>query len=386
LIHDGLGDWSGSLPAACDVVIVGAGITGALVADALTEAGLGVALIDRRLPATGSTAACTALVQYELDTELVALAKKLGDADAVAAYRQSAAAVATLAEIAATFPDHCGFGKRTSLYLASHRHHGRRLRREAIARRAAGLDSTFLADAAVAAEYQFPSHGALRTTVAGVVDPVRMTRALLDRASARGATILPWTTATSADPAGDRVKVHTDRGVVACRHLVLACGYEVPPSLQPAVMQLHSTYAAVTEPTRHGGALARGCIMWESSRPYTYLRQVDDRVVIGGADVSFRGDVVRDRMLADRTRRLERELRRLLPSCDALIAYNWAGTFAETRDGLPIIGPLPEISNIHYALGYGGNGITFSVIAAGIIRDLCLGRANDGARIYRPDR
>jgi glycine/D-amino acid oxidase-like deaminating enzyme len=39
-----------------------------------------------------------------------------------------------------------------------------------------------------------------------------------------------------------------------------------------------------------------------------------------------------------------------------------------------------------YALGYGANGITFGAIAAKIIADLCMGRSNDDAEIFRLDR
>lgn len=45
-----------------DVAIIGMGISGAMVAEALTDAGMSVACIDRRGPFMGSTAATTALV------------------------------------------------------------------------------------------------------------------------------------------------------------------------------------------------------------------------------------------------------------------------------------------------------------------------------------
>jgi len=47
----------------CDVVVVGAGISGALIAEALSEAGLKTAIVDRRGPAEGTTAASTAMLQ-----------------------------------------------------------------------------------------------------------------------------------------------------------------------------------------------------------------------------------------------------------------------------------------------------------------------------------
>ena len=62
----------------CDVLIVGAGISGALIADALSHAGMRVCVIDKREAGWGSTAASTALLQYEIDVELQELAELVG--------------------------------------------------------------------------------------------------------------------------------------------------------------------------------------------------------------------------------------------------------------------------------------------------------------------
>jgi glycine/D-amino acid oxidase-like deaminating enzyme len=64
----------------------------------------------------------------------------------------------------------------------------------------------------------------------------------------------------------------------------------------------------------------------------------------------------------------------------------WAGVFGETKDGLPYIGPHPQFPLGLFALGYGGNGITFSLIAAEIIRDVLLGRPTPDASIFGFDR
>jgi len=59
------------------------------------------------------------------------------------------------------------------------------------------------------------------------------------------------------------------------------------------------------------------------------------------------------------------------------VAYAWSGTFGETKDGLPYIGGVhPRFPHTYFALGYSGNGITFSVVAAEIIRDYFLSRTN----------
>src|SRR3990170_5634699 len=65
-----------------DVVVVGTGISGALVADALTQAGYSVLALDRREPMSGSTPASTTLLSFELDTPLIELSRKIGRSDA----------------------------------------------------------------------------------------------------------------------------------------------------------------------------------------------------------------------------------------------------------------------------------------------------------------
>ena len=68
-----------------DVLIIGAGITGAMIADNLSASGLKVAIADKRGPARGSTTASTAMVLYEIDTPLIKLARKIGKIDAARA-------------------------------------------------------------------------------------------------------------------------------------------------------------------------------------------------------------------------------------------------------------------------------------------------------------
>jgi glycine/D-amino acid oxidase-like deaminating enzyme len=62
--------------------------------------------------------------------------------------------------------------------------------------------------------------------------------------------------------------------------------------------------------------------------------------------------------------------------------------FGESDDGLPFIGACGDggLPRAYYAVGYGGNGITFSLIAAHIIRDSFLNRDNPSARLFCFDR
>jgi glycine/D-amino acid oxidase-like deaminating enzyme len=96
--------------------------------------------------------------------------------------------------------------------------------------------------------------------------------------------------------------------------------------------------------------------------------------------------VARDRKLDKKCQKLLKRFTTMFPQIPLEVAYSWAGTFGETKDGLAYIGATPDFPNGYFALGYGGNGITYSLIAAEIIRDLLLDKPNRDAEIFRFDR
>jgi hypothetical protein len=71
----------------CDIVVLGAGISEAFVAECLTREGLDVVVLDKRDVGGGSTSASTALLQYEIDMPLVELSTRIGRRDAEECYR-----------------------------------------------------------------------------------------------------------------------------------------------------------------------------------------------------------------------------------------------------------------------------------------------------------
>ena len=81
--------------------------------------------IEQRDVGWGSTAASTALLQYEIDTHMVDLAKQYGEADALLAYRACLDAIPMLQALAAQVRD-VGFVPMDSLYYASRRRPRRR--------------------------------------------------------------------------------------------------------------------------------------------------------------------------------------------------------------------------------------------------------------------
>lgn len=81
----------------CDVAVIGGGVTGALVADELAAHGHEVVVVEHRDVGWGSTAASTALLQYEIDEHMTELAERYGEDDAALAYRSCVEAIEQLA-------------------------------------------------------------------------------------------------------------------------------------------------------------------------------------------------------------------------------------------------------------------------------------------------
>jgi glycine/D-amino acid oxidase-like deaminating enzyme len=108
--------------------------------------------------------------------------------------------------------------------------------------------------------------------------------------------------------------------------------------------------------------------------------------LVGGEDDPFRSPARRDRLVDAKTDQLAERFREMFPLIDLEVAYRWAGTFGETKDGLPYIGQIQQMPRCHFALGFGGNGIVYSLMAAVLIGDAILERPNRDARLFRFDR
>jgi glycine/D-amino acid oxidase-like deaminating enzyme len=377
LIRNGVGDVPPPLSRdrRCDVVVIGAGMTGALVADALTARGLSVIVIDRRHPAHGSTSASTALLQYELDEHLVDLIDDLGRERAVNAYRACLEGVRILGRLSQELKEDVGFRRRPSLYYASRARDAAALRKEGAARRRAGFPSEVLSKSDIRGIVDFDAPIALWSTAGGEIDPWRLTHALLARCATRDFALYGRTLARRITGAKAHLEVVTNRGRIRARNVIVAAGYEAERFLPRRVAKLHSTYAIVTEPVKSFDGWGQRCLLWESSRPYLYARTTsDNRVIVGGEDVPFRNPVLRDARVGAKASALMRKVRRLFPRIELEPAYAWAGTFGETKDTLPYIGTHPGLDKrVHYALGYGANGMPVSAIAAEIVTAGVLG-------------
>ena len=374
----------------CDVAVIGAGITGALIAEALSSDGHQVVVLDRRDVATGSTSASTALLQYEIDVHLTDLAERYGEELARTAYLACYESIPLLEErVRRLGLDVCELARRDSVYLASNRRDAKRLETEAEARMRAGIEVEVWHRADLIERLGIERDCALHSTRAAQVDPYLLTHGLLAEVMKRGGRVHDRTTVDSVEVDQGGVVLHTDRGArVRAKRLVVAAGYEAGKFIDlRGCVDLNSSFALVSEPLPPESRWWRGAMIWESARPYLYAREdADGRILVGGDDVPFRTPTARDAMIKAKALKLEGHFRKLMPSLKWEPAFAWAGTFAETRDGLAYIGAHRDHPLCYFALGFGGNGIVFSLIAAEVIRADLAGKVHPWALPFRFDR
>jgi glycine/D-amino acid oxidase-like deaminating enzyme len=365
-----------------DVVVIGAGISGAMQADLLSAAGFDVLIVDRRGPVRGSTPASTALLQYEIDQPLVKLTPQIGEDAAIRAWRRSRLAVDSLAARIRSLAI-APIARRDSLYLAGDVLDEDGLAREQDARRRAGLETTFFDAALLQERFGIERSAALLGYDNLEADPVALAAGFLRAAIGRGARLAWPVEIVDLDSKPRSVSLRTREGFrIRCRHLVFATGYELPFGKLPKGHQVLSTWAVATVPQKRR-LWADCCFIWEASDPYLYLRSTrDGRVICGGEDEDFVDEDKRDALVEQKTDAIRRKLGQLLPQLSTEVDYAWTGTFGASETGLPTIGEMPDLRNCWAVMGFGGNGITYSRIGAEIVRAGLTGKGDPDAELY----
>jgi glycine/D-amino acid oxidase-like deaminating enzyme len=355
------------------VAIVGGGMTGAMIAEAFSRDGVRVAVAEAARIGLGSTAASTALLLQEPDYDLKALSERYGQRIAKQIWMASQDAVRDFVDTIRRLRISCDLTKRDSLYYTLDDASARQLRRELKRRHKAGLSGKWLDPAALLRASGVHGAGAIRTRGNAQLNPLQACIGLIDAAAKRDAAIFEGSTINRIRSVGEGVRLYAANGAIDAKQVVIATGYATR-YFRPLAgrFKLRHTYVLATNRinTRARRQLGMGQLMlWDTERPYHYVRWTSDRrLMLGGADHPVKPGARRGFQFADATGELRDYFERLYPAlADVGIDTAWEGLFAMTPDGLPYIGPHRWYPRHAFALGYGGNGMTFAALAARIL-------------------
>ena len=348
----------------CEVLVIGGGITGSLIAHQMVKDGYETVLIDRREIGNGSTSATTSMLQYEIDVPLYELIDQIGEEGAVKAYKACSKSIDDLDKITQELNSEAGFERKESLYYASKKKDVSWLKKEFEARKNAGFNIKWIEKEEILERYEFENtFGGILSSQGASVDAFHLAHELLAFNSKKGLRVYDKTEMDSVEIKKGFNLVTTKTGQkIKAQKIIYAIGYESAHLIKEKFVDLKSTFAMVSEIDEKGSEKLNNTLFWNTSDPYLYMRTTSDgRVLIGGGDEDFRDPEKRDAMLDKKEKEILRDLKDLLPNYHFYTDFTWAGTFGETKDGLPYIGEHKDFPNSYFVLGFGGNGITFSV-------------------------
>lgn len=344
-----------------DVVVVGAGLIGLSIAFELAERGANVRVYDRAEPArAASWAGAGMLAPY---TERLTEPRLLALCSAsLAEYPSFVERIAAASEIASHL-------RLDGVFYAAFDEDGlEALRREARGLNERGIECEVVDRAgALAAEPWLNATlvGGILKPAEGHVDNRRLGRALIAACNARGVRIEQTMEIEVECDARRVLGVRTDRGFVASRAVVNACGAwaaqlaGVPPSCVPPVEPVKGEMIALGVPA--------GFVRRATWVPGAYLVPREDGRLLIGATVEPTG--FDERVTAAGVHEL---LHATLSAAPALASFSvtetWAGLRPGTPDGLPFLGPTP-LDGFFLATGHYRNGILLAPATARSIAD-----------------
>ncbi len=347
----------------CPIVILGGGITAALISYRLIKEKK-VVILERRDVFNGSSATSTAMLQYEIDVPLHKLIDQIGLTKAVSSYKSCEKAIFDLEKIVKEVKSDCEFERKNSVYFTSNKKDLQFITDEFEARKEHGFDVSLLQKEDLVALGIKKGLLGIKSKSGAIMDPYELAKDLLNYSSKKGLTIYDRTSVEKITHHKDFIELKTEDGIIIKTQQLIHCtGYESVETIKEDIVKLKSTFALASEALPKLPKAFQENIFWNTDKPYLYFRSTkDNRIIMGGGDEDFKNAKRRDAYLPKKEKALVKAFRNTFPDIPFILDYSWAGTFGETKDGLPYMGKPDSEKNEHYILGYGGNGITFSVM------------------------
>lgn len=368
----------------CDVLIIGGGESGAHCAYFLSETDLNVVLVEMDRAGCGSSSTNTGLLQYSNDKMLTACSNSFGRETAVRHYRLCEQALKGLDKLVPSLSINPDFKIRETLYYASEEADADALRKEYDMLKKHSFQAEWLSASDIKRMYGFNKPAAILSGGDAEVNPYKLALSLIEAAAARGVRVFEKTEINGRKFEESHAIMYTAGGAsIKAKKVIMAAGYRNQEIRCEKNAVLSSTYAIATNRLKEKEIWHGQTLIWETARPYLYLRTTaDNRIIAGGLDEKTIEAEKIEAKLIHKKDQLLMEVKKLFPELKLEAEYFWGGVFGSTHDGLPMIKEYPELPHCLFLLGYGGNGTIYSYMLASLIRDLLTGKQNDDLQMY----
>jgi len=375
-----------------DVVVVGGGLAGCMVATTFRRAGIHVVVLEAGRVGEQS-AASLGWVPAHPGVPFRALQEAHGLRAARKIWDASRRGALEAAALLRRLRIRCDLERADSVVAAAGGEELKQLKREHQALADAGMEGTWAAARRVAVDLHAERlDGALVTKSDALCDPYRACLGLAASAIKAGAAIHEQSPVVKVRAGRKQVEVSTAAGTLTARTVIMATG---DPGPGCGALGRHTramdTYFVATPPLPP--ALARGLSPSDAvlrdiaDPPHTLRHTKDGRLLFQGGDqkASGRGranapgkakatlpgkvpDKVPDKIVVQRTGQLMYELSRLYPVISGMPPeYGWSARSVTAADGLLLAGPHRNFPRHLFAIGLGATGVTGAYLAARIL-------------------
>lgn len=360
-----------------DIAVVGGGMAGILCAYMLCLAGKKVAVLESEELGSGASGLTTAFLTSIIDTSQKNLISMFGIDRTRKIYESGQEAIKTYEEIIDREGIECEFMRCTNHIYANSKTDFKELEKEYVSFQYINAE----VELQKKNDLGFRNEGCIAVHEQAKFHPRKFLLRLAQKISKAGVRIFEHTKALAIHEA-EQQEIITEHGILKAGHVIIATYSPFANPLQTFLKKgMYVTY--VFEIQIPKGILA-DALFEDTANPYHYFR-VDkgkeyDRMIIGGEDHRVEIKMDQEKMF----RGLERYVRRILKGIPYVMTRRWTGPILEPSDGLALIGPLKQ--NQWVATAFSGNGMTYSMIASILLRDLILKNEHPWAKIYDPLR
>jgi glycine/D-amino acid oxidase-like deaminating enzyme/nitrite reductase/ring-hydroxylating ferredoxin subunit len=359
-----------------DVAIVGGGLTGLNTALLLADAGAKVAVIEGRRIGTGVSGHTTAKITSQHGLIYNHLLSAFGT-DAAFSYAQAnQAALAKYAELISTHDISCDFLRKVAITYTERADGVSAIEKEVEAAGRIGLPAQLVHSL----DLSFPIQAAISFPGQGQFHPRKYMQALTEILARRGVALFEETWVEGVSD-GSPAQIRTAGGKVLADAVIMANHSPSPYSfLFFTRMVPKRSYVLAVEAE---GPLP-AAMYYSTGEPYRSLRTQPDGegelLLVGGQNHK----TGYQESSAERYRRLEVSAREHFRIRS--VRYSWSTQDNVTMDRVPYIGKVPVTKNVYLAIGFGGWGMTHSMVAAQLLTDMLGGRVNEWKLLYDPAR